>query len=134
MFIEELYEKNPEIIKRELGVILRKRPHYAKCFECSQITDSGILFKVDNTCDYDYILVGDFEIVNETGCEVSNPSAQNKEWRRFMVKMCGKKYFDALIQERARQKKEFVAQHNKETKDMLYDLTKYAECDIGHNR
>ncbi len=134
MFVEELYEKNPESIKRELSIILRNRPQHADCFEVAQTNADGIVFKSIRTCDYDYILVGDFQISNITGTDVSNPSVQNKEWRRFMVKMCGQEYFDALMRERARQKKSFNEKHDKETKEMLYDLSRYSNCDIGHNR
>ena len=134
MFVVKLVEENLELVKSELSKILYDRPSHAKYFEVNRICEDGVVFRIDNCCDHEYILVEDFKISNLTGNEIANPEVQNKLWRRFMINMYGAKYFEALTAERAKQKRNYIKKHNEETKEMLYDLSKYSNCDIGHNR
>ena len=134
MFVVELFKENPELVKSELSVILYDRPTRAKNFGASQIKEDGIVFRVDTYCDHEYILVEDFKISNLTGKEISNPETQSKLWRRFMINMYGAKYFNALVDERKKHEKTLIKECKKETQEMLYDLSKYSNCDIGHNR
>jgi hypothetical protein len=129
MFIQKLWDKNPEFVKQQLMLILFCRDDMDKFFYIHSVEEDRLVFKnVGPAGSYMYdIYVDDFKIYDEFGKAVLSPQIVCREWRQFMARMYGVKYLEALYKEREREKQELIAKFNADTDKIINNLSEYAE-------
>ena len=122
MFIEKLWEQNPELVKKAVIRIFDIRQERGDSLEFVEASDGRLRFKKLGHCSFS-IDLRDFEIYT-----FHNNSEYTINWLKFMYKVFGDKYIDAYITYRNNQLDRFM--HNYEIKYTNDTINALAELGI----
>ena len=127
MFIEKLWEENPELVIKAVKKIFDIREDRGDSLEFKQAGNGALRFEKYGHCSFGIVLT-DFEVY---GQKVN--SGYNIKWMKFMKRELGLKYVYHFIAYRNEKLDKFMAEYeddyNKETKQVLGELglTKFTD-------
>jgi len=120
MFIEKLWEENPELITKAVKKIFEVREDRGDSLKFVCIGNGALRFEKYGHCSFGIVLT-DFEVY---GQDVN--SGRNIKWMKFMKSVLGEKYLYYFIAYRNNKLDKFMAEYednyNKETKKVLAEL------------
>lgn len=132
MFIEKLWEKNPELVIKAIKKICDIDEDLAKELAFQGVDENGYLkFGVRNVRGYCRIYVNDFclkgdKYIDMGGVRSTHMLSNSVDWMKFMYKIYGDKYVMKYISQRNQQLDEYMAEYeekyNKQTINMLSEL------------
>ncbi|MBO5910557.1 MAG: hypothetical protein J6Q15_03515 [Clostridia bacterium] len=120
MFIEKLWEENPELVTKAVKKIYDVREERGDSLKFIQLSNGALRFEKYGHCSFGIVLT-DFEAYGHTV-----NSGYNIKWLRFMKSVFGLKYVYQYIAYRNEKLDRFMAEYednyNKETKKVLAEL------------
>ena len=130
-YIKDLWNKNPEMMKRMLKKILalKTQDYIWLRDEC----ENGFVFKYfyyDAPTTYKSILVDDFQILHE-GQDYNDITCM--KWMTFMLKLYGKEYIDNFEACRNGEIVQYVDRFNNKTNRMVRQLKELYDKNCQNN-
>ena len=120
MFIEKLWEKNPELVIDEIKNIFNVKEERGDSLHFVGAGNGALRFSKNGHHTFT-IFVRDFEVF---GCKAD--SKRNIEWIQFMHKVCGDRYVYYYISHRNKELdklvEEFKNKYNNQTRNVLVEV------------
>ena len=133
-FVEQLWEKNPELVEKQVINICRIEEKYGDELHFVVMSNGVLKFEVRGRALRN-IQVGDFSI-RVTGDADYENSPRSSKWRSFMYGIYDKPYAMQYISKRNQQLDKFMAdyeeKYNAQTRKILVQMG--FELDNGHTK
>jgi len=125
MFIEKLWEENPELVIKAIKKIYNVREEKGDSLKFEKF-ENGILSFIKYGHDCHSIHLSDFGISSIYLIPYKSDTIYAKQWIKFMYKVYGEEYIEEYITYRNNQLDEFMAEYEKnytnETINVLANL------------
>lgn len=123
MFIEDLWDKDPELVIKTIKKICNLNEKWGDRLEFERIENATLTFKKYGRA-LDFIVVKDFSIrASSYSSNDYETSTANTAWVKFMYEIYGDKYAMRFISQRNQQLDKFMAdyeeKYNAQTRNML---------------
>lgn len=132
-FVEQLWEKNPELVEKQVKNICRVNEMYGDEFYFNKASNGVLKFEVRGRAVRN-IYVGDFAIRTTYSDADYENSPLSSQWRSFMYGIYDKPYAMQYISKRNQQLDKFMAdyeeKYNAQTRKTLDQMG--FELDNGH--
>ena len=131
-FIEDLWEKNPELVRSKVASICSYRDDATQYYRLLKHTKEGLVFRASFMHNCHDILVSDFGIKYITSTDLDSKD-KTINWIKFMYSVYDKKYAYQFISHRNQQLDRFMEQYEEKYNNQTLKMLDEMGFDVDNN-